>query len=115
MEDVLRIIEQTGLKQYTPVTITNADQLLEELKLTRERGFAWDCGEYEQRSYCLAASIFDRRGKVFGACSISGNDPEIVGTRLEQLSSHVMQTAQEISRQMGYIPNPFPSLTRKSG
>ena len=44
------------------------------------------------------------RAGVLGACSVSGSDPEIVGSRLPQLATRVVGAAEEISRRMGYVP-----------
>jgi hypothetical protein len=40
-------------------------------------------------------------------------DPEIIGSRLQELSAHVMHTAQQISRRMGYVPARLVSVVAK--
>jgi DNA-binding IclR family transcriptional regulator len=108
--EVEGIVSQQALFPFTANTITDLDTLLAELEETRVRGFAIDDGEHETGTYCVGAPILDHRGQVIGACSVSGQDPEIVGARLEELSRQVTYTAAEISRRMGYVPAKISSL-----
>lgn len=101
---VEEIVTQVGLPPSTEVTITDAAMLHEELKQTRERGYAMDRQEHERSTYCVSAPIFDASGHAVAACSISGTDPEILGTRLDELAQRVRYVAQEASRRMGFIP-----------
>jgi len=110
-KEVKSIMKQTGLPASTKATITTLDRLLKDLEETRSRGYALDIEEHEQGTYCIGAPIFNERGCVIGACSISEADPEIVRGRLPELSSRVMHTAQEISRRMGYVPSTPSRVT----
>jgi DNA-binding IclR family transcriptional regulator len=98
------ILQNTALVAFTANTITDVDDLYEELARTKERGYAIDREEHEASTFCLGAPILDSRANVIGACSISGSDPEIVGEWVAELSAQVMQTAEEISRRMGFVP-----------
>jgi len=103
-KQVKSMMKQTGLPAFTPATITTLDRLLKDLEETRSRGYALDIEEHETGTFCIGAPIFNERSTVIGACSISEVDPEIVRSRLPELSSRVMHTAQEVSRRMGYVP-----------
>ena len=105
-EDVAQIIARVGLPQCTEKTITAADRLYKELEATVQRGFSIDTGEHEKNTFCLGAPIFSEFAQIIGACSVSGTDPEIIGSRLECLALATRYTAQEISRLMGFIPTP---------
>jgi DNA-binding IclR family transcriptional regulator len=107
---VLEVIEKVGLPKFTEGTITNQSDLLDEIAAISQRGYSRDCAENEVGLYCIAAPIYDQRGNVVAACSVSGSDPEIIGARESDLSMQVMFTAQEISRRMGYIPSRVSSL-----
>lgn len=99
------IIAEVGLPVYTANTITDRARLQAELALTAQRGYAVDCSEHEHNYYCVAAPICDRRGFPIAACSVSGTNPAILGARLPDLASQVMETAQEVARYLGYIPS----------
>lgn len=103
-EEVDQMYQDAALTRHTPNTITDLDRLKQALALTRACGYAVDNQEHEAHTYCVGAPVFDERGGVLGACSVSGSDEEIVGLRLESIAASVAQTAQEISRHMGYIP-----------
>lgn len=95
----------------TPYTLVTLDDLRDDLDAARRRGCSIDNQEHELDTYCLGAPIFNANRAVIGACSISGTDPEIVGSRLDTLSGKVIRTAHEISRRMGYVPER-PSTLR---
>lgn len=99
-----KIISDRGLPAYTENTITDSVKLHEELAICNGRGFAFDRQEHEIGTFCLGAAVRDASNQVIGGCSISGTDPEIIRQRSSQLSSLLFYTAQEISRQLGYIP-----------
>lgn len=102
---VWAIIREVGLPRFTDRTLTDPEALLQELAETRQRGFALDRGEHEAHNYCVGAPIFDRRGQVIAACSVSGTDPAILGERLPDLAARVLYVAQEIGRYQGYLPS----------
>lgn len=108
-QQVEEIIARQGMPAFTPYTITSLDALLENLEATRKRGYSIDNQEHELGTYCVGAVIRDNHGRPIGGCSISGRDPEIIGSRAQALSVDLLYTAQEISRRMGYVPST-PSL-----
>ncbi|HEY64398.1 MAG TPA: IclR family transcriptional regulator [Caldilineae bacterium] len=109
IEEVEGIIQRVGLPRFTEATITDPDTLYKELEETRARGYAIDRGEHEKGLYCVGAPILRHDGRVIGACSVSGANPEMITSRVTEFAARVMYTAQEISRRMGYVP-ASPSL-----
>ncbi len=103
-DQVDAIVGRVGLRAFTVRTITDADTLHTELTRVREQGYAVDNAEHENGLYCIGAAIYNHRGDVIGACSVSGADQEILGSRLQDLSVGVMQTAQSVTQRMGYVP-----------
>lgn len=104
LPSVQSIISAVGMPPSTEATITDLPTLLQELELTRQRGYSIDCQEHEASTFCVAAPIFAASGEVVAACSISAADPELIHSRLAQISSRVVHGASEISRLLGYIP-----------
>lgn len=96
-----RIISK-GLKAYTDKTITDPDTLLRHLEEVRSKGYAVDDEENEPGVRCVAAPIFDHRGKVIAALSISGSVLTITAERIPYLAQKVMEYASAISRRMGW-------------
>lgn len=114
-KQVEQIVEQRGLPRFTEHTLTTLDVLMQELNVTRKRGYSVDNQEHELGTYCIGAVIRDSSGKPIGGCSISGRDPEIIGSRAESLSVDLLYTAQEISRLMGYVPATPSLLIHRDG
>jgi DNA-binding IclR family transcriptional regulator len=110
--DLNAFAQRTSLPRFTPATITSLEALSEEIKQIREQGYALDRQEHELQTYCIGAPILDARACAIGACSISGNDPEIITSRLPSLVEHLKYTAQEISRYMGFVPDSISQVNR---
>jgi len=70
--DVERILETHGLPEETPNTVTERDQLFEELEEVRERGVAFDGEERAEGIRCVAVPIRNNRDETIGAVSVSG-------------------------------------------
>lgn len=115
-DEVTAIYGEGGqpMHRFTAYTNTTLETLTENLSASRARGYAVDNQEHELDTYCIGAPIFNASRVVIGACSISGIDPEIVGSRLPTLSASVTQTAQEISRRMGYVPEKMSKVRHTS-
>jgi DNA-binding IclR family transcriptional regulator len=102
--EVTAIAGRQGLPAFTCNTLTHLPDLLQNLELVRKRGYALDTEEHELKTFCVGVAIFDGSQRVIGACSISGNDPQIIDRRLAEIAPQVQYTAQEISRRMGFVP-----------
>lgn len=70
-ERVEDIVDRMGLPKRTENTITDRDELFEELDAVRERGYAYDNQERLTGLCCVAAPI-NRRDRNIGAISIAG-------------------------------------------
>ena len=60
------------LKKYTDCTITDADIMREELRVTRARGYSIDNMEHEYGIKCVGVPVFNRQGEIIGALSTTG-------------------------------------------
>lgn len=101
--EVEKIIEQKGMFRYTKNTITNLQQLKEELASIRERGYGFDELEHEEGIRCVAAPIYDQSGKVIAAISLTGPIIYVTQYRMPELTEEILKTAREISYQLGYL------------
>lgn len=71
-EQVESIIDTWGMERKTLNTITERDQLLRELEITRSRGYALDMEEETPGVRCVAMPVRAGDGMAAGAISISG-------------------------------------------
>jgi len=97
------LIKEKGLTKRTKNTITDPEKLKQHLKVIRQQGYAVDDEENEKGIRCVGAPIFNQRGQVIAAISISGPTVRITQKIIQQtLRKEVIQTALDISREMGY-------------
>jgi len=110
-DELKQILSRLNLRRLTSKTIVEPDELLEELKKVRERGYALDLGGTEDHVICVAAPIRDYEGKTVAAISVSGPSVRITTEYLEkELVPLVKRVAGEISREIGYLGQPAEGL-----
>ena len=101
-DEIDRVIAERGLKKHTPHTITNRNDLLEEIERVRKEGIAYDHEELNIGVTCIAAPIFDRAGRVVASISISGPVQRFLSERIHSFGSKVKTAGEEISRALGF-------------
>jgi IclR family acetate operon transcriptional repressor len=87
----------TTLEPYTTETITRRHTLEREICEIQERGYSLDDAEREMGVRCVAAPIFDSRGEVAAAVSISGPMLRISVNRLHAMAGALLHAAGSIS------------------
>jgi len=105
-DNVREYYSSHGFSRFTNATIVDLDQLMNEFNDICQQGFAFDRGEHESEVRCIATPIFNLNGQIEAAISISG--PSIRMDPLEENNEMIekaMQTALNISRQLGYVPS----------
>ncbi|MDO4685526.1 MAG: IclR family transcriptional regulator [Corynebacterium sp.] len=65
-----------GLHRWTPYTITDPDEIREELAQIRKEGIAYDRQEITLGLSCIAAPIFGRNNTPIAAMSVSGSSTQ---------------------------------------
>jgi DNA-binding IclR family transcriptional regulator len=70
-DSVLRILGGRPLPSVTEFSITDLDELLADLALTRERGFSIDRQEAVPGVWCVGAPVRDHTGRSVAAISVS--------------------------------------------
>ena len=103
-DQVVSLLREVTLERRTPNTITDPIQLLEEIKLTAERGYAIDNGEHEEGIKCFAAPIKGYGRDIVGAVSLTGLKREFDNPEeLKKMITAITKTATEISRALGHV------------
>lgn len=97
------IIERTGLAAYTPKTITDSNQLRQELEAIRQKGYAIDSGEQEEGVCCLAVPVYDPEGRVIAAMSISGPSSRVDSKRAPFLVQHLKHVRTNLSTKLAEL------------
>jgi DNA-binding IclR family transcriptional regulator len=97
---------KAGLPRYTRRTIVDAEELLHELEVIKQRGWAVDLEELVSDEAAYAAPIKDRRGDTVGAIGIQGPADRLCvkGKARSDLAASVREAARSISRELGAKP-----------
>lgn len=95
IEEVIKIIDKTGMVKLAPNTITNLNDLLLELRKVREKGYALDLEECEEGIRCISSPILIEN-KVIAAISITGSSIVITDEKLDEYSSILKSIGEEI-------------------
>jgi IclR family transcriptional regulator, KDG regulon repressor len=100
-EEAAAIIDEYPLIKMTPKTITQRAHFSEHLAAVRERGVAFDLAENVEGVICIAAPIFDQRGRVVASISVSGPATRMEA-KLGRLEEEVREAGLKISRMLGF-------------
>jgi len=102
IEEVTKIWNASLIEKKTENTVVTLEELLKVLEIVRERGYALDDEENEMGVRCIAACIYDYRGKAKYAFSISAPVSRMSDERIKELSSYVLQVKNDLSLALGY-------------
>lgn len=103
--EIRDILSKIEIVKKTNNTITDIDEITNEIIESKKRGYALDIEESEYNVACIAAPIIGRDGLVVAAVSISGLVSNIVSPRrFDELKNMLIETSEQISQQLGMPP-----------
>jgi len=92
------------LHPFTPHSLTDPDALLAELEATAKRGYAISDEDVVVGMAALGAPIFDYRGELRAAISVSGPKPRMLGEQREANIAAIQRAVRDSSRALGFDP-----------
>jgi IclR family transcriptional regulator, acetate operon repressor len=101
VEERDEILKSVSLARHTDRTITSLPALRAALDEIRRAGVCVTIDELVPGASGIAAPVFDRYGRVAGACAIGG-PTDRVRPRLKMLATEVKTTARALSGRLGY-------------
>jgi IclR family acetate operon transcriptional repressor len=102
--EIRRIVTAHGMTKFTPNTITDFNELIENLRLVRRHGFALDREEFRPGVICVGAAIRDQSGAVVGSISASTPGMRASEDHVAHMREEVMAAARELSTELGAPP-----------
>src|SRR6201999_3087255 len=99
-----RIVTAHGMTKFTPNTITDFTELIENLRLVRRHGFSLDREEFRPGVICVGAAIRDQSGAVVGSISASTPSMRATDEHLTRMREEVMSAASSLSAELGAPP-----------
>lgn len=101
-DEIRQLLDRTVLRAYTQNTLTQREQLQEELDTIARQGYAVGRGEMDAVLRSVAAPVFNHEVRVIGSVGIAGLRDRFGPTRLPFLAEQVMAAAGAISARLGY-------------
>lgn len=111
---LLAVLPAGQLQQYlsahplTPLTLrtlTDPAAFVEHLRTVHAQGYAADLEEHRTGICCVGAPVRAHRGETVAAVSVSGPAFRMTADQIPGLARLVTETAQAISRDLGYPGN----------
>jgi len=96
-----KVLATIGLPPVTEHTITDIDQLEEELIGIREKGYAFEDQELRKGVRRIVAPIYDHRNHLVGCVGVAATIFSLEMDDRESLGRQVVETANQISYDMG--------------
>lgn len=110
-DELKTLIDRLDMAPITPKSITNRQELLEEVLRTRSMGYGVADQEFSLDLYSMGVPVLDRFGSVVAAASISltihDKDKENV---VKQAKTKLIEAGMRISRGLGY-EGEYPRIT----
>ena len=96
-----RLFRGKTFERFTDKTIISLPQLHDELRRSRERGFAFDDEERTTGMRCVASPILNVHGEAVAGLSVSGPTHRLTDAHVEKIGDLVRKGAIEVSRSLG--------------
>lgn len=100
--EIKEIWDNSDIIKLTENTIIDFEKFKVELERIKKVGYAVDDEENELGVRCIGAPVFNIRGEIEGAISISGPTIRVTKDRVEEYSKEVIFYANLISKELGY-------------
>lgn len=101
--DVAEIMgENAVFHKFTDNTISDARELLQDLKQVRAKGYSVDNQEFAVGMICIAMPIRDYTGNIIAAVSVSSPSNHLNDERIDFITSNLRECCGRISWNMGF-------------
>ena len=87
------LLSRVELQRYTPSTITNSQELLDELEKIKSQDFSVDDQEFMNGVCCIAVPLRTSNGSVFAGMALSAPEARLSRNELEKLLPELRQAA----------------------
>jgi IclR family transcriptional regulator, KDG regulon repressor len=108
------ILNSTILEPFTPNTFTDRAVLEQELEKILRSGYAASCGEWVSDASGVAAPIFDQRGDIIAALTISGPTQRFNEEKVDKYIKEAIRVAGHISNELGFRASNYRRKANKS-
>jgi DNA-binding IclR family transcriptional regulator len=101
------ILSRSPLIPFTSKTMTDVQLIKAELKKIKQQGYAFSDGEWVEDAAGIAAPIFDMKGDIQAALTVSGPTYRFTDEKISFYKKILLDAAERISNDLGYIGSAF--------
>lgn len=102
-EEIEAFVERTGLPAETDNTITDPDELWDEIRTIREHGYATSFEERIEGVQSVAAAVSGPDADIFGAITLAGPAHQLTEERIHsEYAETIVQAANDLELQARY-------------
>lgn len=105
--EIRNILKSAHFKQYTCSTISDKKIFLNELKKTRERGYAITDEEYILGTCSIAAPIRNKESEVIASLSLVIPKPRFTKERIDTLIKPLFSISRELEGKLSYFSKNY--------
>ncbi len=99
---ILKLLGPEPYPANTPLTKTTSFAVLQDARISRERGFAVDDREDGPHMYCVGSVLRNHRNEPVASISVSCLVNQITENKKRFIANKVKEAALQISRQLGF-------------
>ena len=101
-EKLIEKFKNYVFRVFTKNTIDNLQDFILEIKRVKKLGWSMDNEEHENGIKCFASPVFDYKGNIIAAISITGSINNLSKDD-DELGKLIMEAAIKISSKLGYV------------
>ena len=102
-EEIRELLDNMDpLPTFTAHTISSINELLHEVKIARQRGYAVDAEEYCDGLYCIAMPVRDYTGTIVAAVSVNMPTARFTEEKKQLVLDSLAETTGKMSELLGY-------------
>ena len=101
-KEIYNYYKNEHIVPFTNKTILTAEKMVEELKISKSKGYALDNEELLEGLRCVAMPIRDYREKVVASISVSGPILRMTDERIENIVKKLKNICFDLSKYLGF-------------
>ena len=101
-EEIKGLLSDVTFEKYTDKTYQSVEEVLEDVHEAQKKGYTQDRAEHEENVHCVAMPIYDYRGRIVAAASVTGFSEKLYVEEGERARKALKITCDAISKRLGY-------------
>ena len=101
-EEIRNYFNNTEIKKYTPNTILNFIEFLDELNLIYSKGYSVDNCEFDEVTACVAMPIKDYTRNTVAAISVADSPENMTENHIQEIIPRLKETCDTLSQYLGF-------------